>query len=182
MRETLWRPLAWASRCEDCGGCGGTWRNTLAGPTHSATSPPLMCAGFARRLAAWVCCFLVEVHVRATFHAIMPNLSLRPLASPASSRQVTFKWVRPVTADRRCRLLEAREEVAAEDVAPPSYFISHACACERGAGKWEGATTYWTLCVSGLFTVLRLTVNSNAHLRHPLPPSLSREKQPGSAA
>ncbi|KAG2427876.1 hypothetical protein HXX76_012196 [Chlamydomonas incerta] len=43
-----------------------------------------------------------------------------------STADVNFKWVRPVTADRACRLLEAREEVAAEDVAPPAYFISHA--------------------------------------------------------
>ncbi|KAG2452670.1 hypothetical protein HYH02_002903 [Chlamydomonas schloesseri] len=46
--------------------------------------------------------------------------------SAVSTADVNFKWVRPVTADRACRLLEAREEVAAEDVAPPSYFVSHA--------------------------------------------------------
>lgn len=37
-------------------------------------------------------------------------------------------WVEDVTAARKCRLLEMPEIVEPEDVLPPNYFISHACA------------------------------------------------------
>ncbi|KAG2489809.1 hypothetical protein HYH03_011758 [Edaphochlamys debaryana] len=55
---------------------------------------------------------------------------LRELYGPRydtmSTAEVNREWVKVVTADRRCRLVEARELVALEDVARPMYFISHA--------------------------------------------------------
>ncbi|KAG2439063.1 hypothetical protein HYH02_006590 [Chlamydomonas schloesseri] len=42
-----------------------------------------------------------------------------------STADVNTKWVEVVTLERRCRLVEMGEWVAAADVAPPSYFISH---------------------------------------------------------
>ncbi len=44
-----------------------------------------------------------------------------------STADVNFQWVRPLTFASRCRLVELREVVPAEDVGPPMYFISHAC-------------------------------------------------------
>ncbi|KAG2492079.1 hypothetical protein HYH03_009575 [Edaphochlamys debaryana] len=43
-----------------------------------------------------------------------------------TTADVNFGWVRRVTAEAKCRLLEQGSVVAAEDVAPPQYFISHA--------------------------------------------------------
>ncbi|KAG2422132.1 hypothetical protein HXX76_016255, partial [Chlamydomonas incerta] len=42
-----------------------------------------------------------------------------------STAEVNEKWVEVVTAQRRCRLLEMGEWVDEDDVAPPTYFVSH---------------------------------------------------------
>ncbi|PNH06905.1 hypothetical protein TSOC_006680 [Tetrabaena socialis] len=44
-----------------------------------------------------------------------------------STAEVNTNWVEVVTAQQACRLVEMAELVAPEDVAPPMYFISHAC-------------------------------------------------------
>jgi hypothetical protein len=47
-----------------------------------------------------------------------------------ATRDINTKWVKEVTAVRKCRLLELELPglVEPDDVGPPMYFISHACA------------------------------------------------------
>ncbi len=44
-----------------------------------------------------------------------------------STADVYVQWVKPMSFPSRCRLVELREVVPAEDVGQPMYFISHAC-------------------------------------------------------
>lgn len=43
-----------------------------------------------------------------------------------STAEVNARWVKEVTKERQCRLLEMGQIVDAEDVVQPMYFISHA--------------------------------------------------------
>jgi len=67
-----------------------------------------------------------------------------------STKELMDQWVKVVTANSKCRLLELEDPkvVDPKDVRPPTYFISHTCGSCSGRSMMLIVLTYLRVCLT----------------------------------